>query len=938
MVLTKSYLRYVPAQTVGIISSQKCNGLFCKFTHDPTGQAKRGFNSKRLVAITGALENIILWECKSGEKVATLAGGKHEVTKLALSQDQKLLAAGYADGSIKLWDLVTLSCRVTLSGHKSAVTALRFNGPGTVLASGSQDTDVIVWDVVDESGLYRLKGHKGPVTDVLFFPEKNVLISSSNDTFVKLWDLTTKHCFQTLIGHRGEVTALALVGDSLRLVTGSADQELRIWAVNDTTVESSEVSTAASSTTSTAEKPEAGYKYQVHCELLGTIQRQSKERVLMLALNENGTLLGCLGADSFFEIFKVRTEEEVEAHVKRRVKRARKALREKEEKGKAVDPQPKEIERCVDDEMSPVYVQHADTKIRSIDFTQLASGSQRVLCSRNDNSVAVYELDFSEKPLSSQLVSSVVSAGHRSAVKAIDFNSDGSAYLTVSPESIKVWNIGSQQCIRTLECDYAQACFFMPGDTHVVVGCKNGFIKMFNLASGTTLESEEAHSAAVSSLCLAPDKRGFVSGSADNTVKFWEFELVQDGESSKKRLSFAHVRTLEMSDNILCVKFSPDQRLIAIALLDFTVKVFFADSLKYFLSLYGHKLPVITMDISFDSTLLVTGSADKNCKLWGLDFGDCHKSLFAHDDSITAVKFVPKTHYFFTASKDKTIKFWDGDKFKHISTLEGHHSEVWCLTVNPRGTLLVSASLDRSLRVWQRTNEPVHPEDEREQEREAADEEAMAGQVTKVIPGETEGEAELAGRQTIDTIKGAERLIEAIEIAQAERAKLDAWAAQKEKSSTDIARPEPHPMIIAYGLVTPERFVLDVFRKVRSSEAEEALLLLPFSYVVRFLKLLDFWLKSAWEIELSCRSVFFLLRIHHNQIISTEALLPVVDSLKTNTRSRLQQLRDSIGFNLAGLNVVQRELESRSIYLFADAEEKRETSRKRRRAAVRTLS
>ena len=44
-------------------------------------------------------------------------------------------------------------------------------------------------------------------------------------------------------------------------------------------------------------------------------------------------------------------------------------------------------------------------------------------------------------------------------------------------------------------------------------------------------------------------------------------------------------------------------------------QVFFIDSLKFFLSLYGHKLPVLCMDISSDSTLLVSGSADKNIKV-----------------------------------------------------------------------------------------------------------------------------------------------------------------------------------------------------------------------------------------------------------------------------------------------------------------------------------
>ena len=66
-------------------------------------------------------------------------------------------------------------------------------------------------------------------------------------------------------------------------------------------------------------------------------------------------------------------------------------------------------------------------------------------------------------------------------------------------------------------------------------------------------------------------------------------------------------------------------------------QVLFADTFKFCLSLYGHKLPVLALDISSDGTLLASGSADKNLKFWGLDFGDCHRSLFAHDDSVTQV-------------------------------------------------------------------------------------------------------------------------------------------------------------------------------------------------------------------------------------------------------------------------------------------------------------
>lgn len=67
------------------------------------------------------------------------------------------------------------------------------------------------------------------------------------------------------------------------------------------------------------------------------------------------------------------------------------------------------------------------------------------------------------------------------------------------------------------------------------------------------------------------------------------------------------------------------------------MQILFVDSLKLKGSLYGHKLPVLSMDISSDSTLLVTASADKNIKIWGLDFNDCHKSIFAHQDSVMQV-------------------------------------------------------------------------------------------------------------------------------------------------------------------------------------------------------------------------------------------------------------------------------------------------------------
>lgn len=80
-------------------------------------------------------------------------------------------------------------------------------------------------------------------------------------------------------------------------------------------------------------------------------------------------------------------------------------------------------------------------------------------------------------------------------------------------------------------------------------------------------------------------KRGPVTGGGDNTVKLWNFELIQpenvDEKAAKaKVLSLLHTRTLKLEESVLCVRVSQNGKFIAVALLDSTVKIFFLDTFK----------------------------------------------------------------------------------------------------------------------------------------------------------------------------------------------------------------------------------------------------------------------------------------------------------------------------------------------------------------------
>ena len=329
-------------------------------------------------------------------------------------------------------------------------------------------------------------------------------------------------------------------------------------------------------------------------------------------------------------------------------------------------------------------------------------------------------------------------AGHRADVRAVALSPDDGTLLTCSHKGVKVWNPSTGACLRTIDGGYGLCAAFAPGGRHAVVGTKTGALEIVDVQAGMALDgAPEAHGGAVWGVALLPNGSGFVSASADKTVKFWEWRLVDvededddapEGERATRReLTVAHVKTLQMTEDVLSVRITPDGKLLSVSLLDNTLKVFFADSLKFFLSLYGHRLPALCHDVSSDSQLLVSGGADKNIRVWGLDFGDCHRSIFAHDDSVTSVAFVPKTHYLFSTGKDRQVKYWDADKFEPLLTLSGHHASAWCAAVSARGEFVVTGGHDRAIRVWERTDEPFFVDEEKERRLESLLEEGDAG-------------------------------------------------------------------------------------------------------------------------------------------------------------------------------------------------------------------
>lgn len=114
----------------------------------------------------------------------------------------------------------------------------------------------------------------------------------------------------------------------------------------------------------------------------------------------------------------------------------------------------------------------------------------------------------------------------------------------------------------------------------------------------------------------------------------------------------------------------------------------------------GHSNWVRTADFNIDATKAVTGSDDKQVKLWDVVSHQALYSFHDHTDAVNNVTFLNDGRCIASCSADKSIKMWDVRSAQLIQHYQAHEGAVNSISIHPSGNYILSSSNDSTLKIW----------------------------------------------------------------------------------------------------------------------------------------------------------------------------------------------------------------------------------------------
>lgn len=231
-----------------------------------------------------------------------------------------------------------------------------------------------------------------------------------------------------------------------------------------------------------------------------------------------------------------------------------------------------------------------------------------------------------------------------------------------SDNSIKLWNLNklseNKKVLEKTENDFTfnghecwVNCLVKYDDKYFISGANDGKIIIWDFKKREIVRELTGHNDCVLALNLLENQKGVCSGSADGTIKIWNFEGVC--------LSTLGKETLEQDFWVKCVCQLKNGKIVA-GIENASILVWDPDSKKCIKEIKEHTNSVRTI-CQISDNYFASGSFDMSIKIWDVNTFTCLQTLSGHKDNVIAV--IPlKNGGLLSCSNDQTIMIWKKSK------------------------------------------------------------------------------------------------------------------------------------------------------------------------------------------------------------------------------------------------------------------------------------
>ncbi|KAL2316422.1 Transcriptional repressor tup11 [Schizosaccharomyces pombe] len=147
------------------------------------------------------------------------------------------------------------------------------------------------------------------------------------------------------------------------------------------------------------------------------------------------------------------------------------------------------------------------------------------------------------------------------------------------------------------------------------------------------------------------------------------------------------------------IAFSPDGKYLVTGTEDRQIKLWDLSTQKVRYVFSGHEQDIYSLDFSHNGRFIVSGSGDRTARLWDVETGQCILKLEI-ENGVTAIAISPNDQFIAVGSLDQIIRVWSVSGTL-VERLEGHKESVYSIAFSPDSSILLSGSLDKTIKVWE---------------------------------------------------------------------------------------------------------------------------------------------------------------------------------------------------------------------------------------------